>query len=278
MTLTDKDAQRRPWCMFGTLTSKVCIPARLIFVDESTAFPYVDEFLVAWQNCREFTPEELAEHGLTQPPRPTRDMFVGRIESISIAADITQPAAAESITQPPADGGEDFVKKLTDEDAKWRPYCKFQLVGGEWIGPAKLIYVACEDSPAPLYYNDYGDYFYGCRECTSEELAATGLTQPPRPWADRVTQWAIDRNIIGGTTPKDQFGKLEEEVEELRDAIYSDNIREIVDAIGDCSVVLTIIAAQYGLAFEQCQEAAWEQIKDRKGRIVNGVFVKEVSE
>jgi hypothetical protein len=114
--------------------------------------------------------------------------LVGRIESISIGADITRPAAAETITQPPADGGEDVVKKLTDEDAKWRPYCKFQLVGGEWIGPAKLIYVACEDSPAPLYYNDYGDYFYGCRECTSEELAATGLTQPPRPTRNMFTK------------------------------------------------------------------------------------------
>ena len=154
----------------------------------------------------------------------------------------------------------------------------FKLTGGEWIGPARLIFVACEGSGAPLYYTDYKGIYYDCRECTPEELAPTGLTQPPRPWADRVTQWAIDRNIIGGTTPKDQFGKLKEEIDELYGAICENNLPETIDAIGDCSVVLAIIAAQYGLAFEQCQEAALEQIKDRKGRIINGTFVKEVSE
>lgn len=93
-----------------------------------------------------------------------------------------------------------------------------------------------------------------------------------------MTQWAKDRNIIGGTTAFDQYGKLGEEVCELFEAMEERDLPDIADAIGDCSVVLAIIAEQYGLAFEQCQEAAWEQIKDRKGKIVNGVFVKEVAE
>ena len=92
-----------------------------------------------------------------------------------------------------------------------------------------------------------------------------------------MTQWAKDRNIIGGTTPKDQFGKLVEEVKELRDAMQDGDLPGIIDGIGDASVVLTIIAAQCGLSREQCEEAAWEEIKDRKGRIVNGTFVKEIS-
>ena len=142
--------------------------------------------------------------------------------------------------------------------------------------PARLVYV---DEARDFKYTDqFHRHWSHCRECTPEELAEHGLTQPPKPWAERVRQWAIDRNIIGGTTPKDQFGKLVEEVKELRDAIEGGDLPEIVDAIGDCSVVLAIIAAQYGLAFEQCQEAAWEEIKDRKGRIINGTFVKEVSE
>ena len=139
----------------------------------------------------------------------------------------------------------------------------------------RLVYV--EDGHEYPYQDVFGIRWRHCRECTPEELALHGLTQPPRPWADRVRQWAKDRNIIGGTTPKDQFGKLVEEVKELRDAIEDGDLPDIVDAIGDCSVVLAIIAAQYGLAFEQCQEAAWHEIKDRKGRIINGTFVKEVS-
>ncbi len=167
---------------------------------------------------------------------------------------------------------------LTDKDAQRRPYCKFQLVGGEWIGPAKLIYVACEDSPAPLYYNDYGDYFYGCRECTPEELAPTGLTQPPKPWADRVTQWAIDRNIIGGTTADQQFLKLVEEVGELAVGLQKKDRKLIRDSLGDISVMVNNIAELSEMTFDECCEAAWEEIKDRKGRIINGTFVKEVSE
>ena len=173
---------------------------------------------------------------------------------------------------------------LTDKDAQRRPWCMFGVADG-WLERARLVYAGTglayagdEKGMYPFYISDTGTTWSHCRELTPEELALHGLAQPPKPWADRVTQWAKDRNIIGGTTPKDQFGKLVEEVKELRDAIEDGNMPEIVDAIGDCSVVLAIIAAQYGLAFEQCQEAAWHEIKDRKGRICGGVFVKEASE
>lgn len=167
---------------------------------------------------------------------------------------------------------------LTDKDAQRRPWCMFgdSDIESERALIGRLVYV--EDGHKYPYQDNLGLRFKYCRECTPEELAEHGLTQPPRPWAERVTQWAIDRNIIGGTTPKDQFGKLVEEVKELRDAMDEGDLPDIVDAIGDCSVVLAIIAEQYGLAYEQCQEAAWEQIKDRKGRIINGTFVKEVAE
>ena len=169
---------------------------------------------------------------------------------------------------------------LTDKDAQRRPWCMFGDAE-QLYRCARLVYAGtCKGSdgkPAPVYISHNGEVWSYCRECTPEELAEHGLTQPPRPWAERVTQWAKDRNIISGTTPKDQFGKLKEEIDELYGAICENNLPEIVDAIGDCSVVLTIIAAQCGLAVEQCQEAAWEEIKDRKGRIINGTFVKETT-
>ena len=53
----------------------------------------------------------------------------------------------------------------------------------------------------------------------------------------------------------------------------------IVDAIGDVLVCLVNVAALTGTSLEECCEAAWEQIKDRRGRLLpNGVFVKEVAE
>jgi NTP pyrophosphatase (non-canonical NTP hydrolase) len=94
-------------------------------------------------------------------------------------------------------------------------------------------------------------------------------------WTSRVIKWADDRKILSGSTPAKQLEKLKEELAELCDAIDANDIEEIVDAIGDMSVVLCVIAEMYGTCFVLCQEVAWEQIKDRRGEMRNGVFVKE---
>lgn len=95
-------------------------------------------------------------------------------------------------------------------------------------------------------------------------------------FSDRVRVWAADRNLIGGSTPQDQLHKLAEEVDELNDAITAEDHGEIVDAIGDIQVVLAVMCAQLGIHIDDCREVAWDQIKDRTGKMVNGVFVKDV--
>jgi len=50
---------------------------------------------------------------------------------------------------------------------------------------------------------------------------------------------------------------------------------ELEKEIGDMIVVLTILAAQNGLRFDDCANAAYHKIKDRKGRMENGVFIKQ---
>jgi NTP pyrophosphatase (non-canonical NTP hydrolase) len=99
-----------------------------------------------------------------------------------------------------------------------------------------------------------------------------------KTWTDRVTRWATDRNLIGGSEPRDQMLKLVEEIGELATAIQKKDRLGQIDAIGDCAVVLCIVAAQLGLSFDECQEAAWSEIKDRRGRLIDGVFVKEAGE
>lgn len=94
--------------------------------------------------------------------------------------------------------------------------------------------------------------------------------------ADLIRQWAIDRNLIDGSNPAAQMIKLREEVNELADAIANDDDAEFQDAIGDCFVVLTIMAAQKDFFIEDCIAGAYDEIKDRKGRMIDGVFVKEV--
>ena len=67
--------------------------------------------------------------------------------------------------------------------------------------------------------------------------------------------------------------KLIQEVGELSDSLCKGN--SPVDDIGDCMVVLTIIAEQSGLTIEECLTHAYSDIKDRKGKMIDGVFVKE---
>ena len=95
-------------------------------------------------------------------------------------------------------------------------------------------------------------------------------------FGSRVAKWASDRNLIEGSTPLLQMTKLWEECEELSHALQDDNRAEVVDAIGDIQVVLAVISAQMGYCIDTCREIAWDEIKDRKGKMVDGVFVKEV--
>jgi NTP pyrophosphatase (non-canonical NTP hydrolase) len=94
-------------------------------------------------------------------------------------------------------------------------------------------------------------------------------------YADLIRQWATDRNLIEGSDIKSQFVKLIEEAGELANAIAKRNDIEFSDAIGDMFVVLTIIAAQNGMKIEDCIDGAWQEIKDRKGKMIDGIFHKE---
>lgn len=105
---------------------------------------------------------------------------------------------------------------------------------------------------------------------------------------EQVVQWAKDRNLIEGSSPVRQIYKTMEEATELAvaigryeaEAVYDDaeldeHKAEIMDAIGDVTVTLIIIAAQLGLSYEDCLQVAYDQIKHRKGKMVNGLFQKD---
>lgn len=95
------------------------------------------------------------------------------------------------------------------------------------------------------------------------------------PRFNEIRQWAHDRNLIEGSDRFRQMVKLVEEQGELAAGIAKGNEALVIDSIGDMVVVLTIIAAQSGVNIEACIEAAYDEIKDRKGRMRDGVFVKE---
>jgi NTP pyrophosphatase (non-canonical NTP hydrolase) len=90
---------------------------------------------------------------------------------------------------------------------------------------------------------------------------------------DNIAQWHHDRNLIEGSDDKSQFAKLIQEAGELSDNICKG--KDIADDVGDMIVVLINIAERNNLTIEQCLEKAWDDIKDRKGKMIDGVFVKE---
>ena len=130
-----------------------------------------------------------------------------------------------------------------------------------------------------------------------------------------IQNWACERNIITGQSTTDgrllptfkwpenggdligQARKLQEEANEVLEAsakitqafnispryshpelqeyLLDRALDELMDGVGDTLVVLAIICAGQGLDLRECLEYAYYQIKDRKGRMINGKFVKE---
>ena len=90
-----------------------------------------------------------------------------------------------------------------------------------------------------------------------------------------IRNWAKRRGIIDNGDVKTQYIKLLEETGELAQAILKDDTDEFVDAIGDCVVVLTNLAAIRGIDIEYCITSAYDEICNRTGNMVNGTFVKD---
>ncbi len=115
-----------------------------------------------------------------------------------------------------------------------------------------------------------------------QQIVANALT--PRRDAVKSTdylielteRWAADRQILTHSDAKAQALKLVSEVGELADAIIKNDEAGVIDGIGDCTVVLIILAKLSGLTLPVCLAAAYEEIKDRKGHMVpGGAFCKE---
>lgn len=103
-------------------------------------------------------------------------------------------------------------------------------------------------------------------------------TDPSKLWAlpltiSNIAQWHHSRNLVEGSDDPSQMLKLVEELGELAGNVARG--RDIKDDVGDMIVVLTNICERNGLSLADCALTAYNDIKDRKGRMVEGVFVKE---
>ncbi len=92
---------------------------------------------------------------------------------------------------------------------------------------------------------------------------------------DDIRSWAKERGLYKSGNPQTQYVKLMEEAGELAQAILKQDTNEIEDAIGDMVVVLTNLAHLQAMSIEECIHSAYEVIRKRKGKMINGTFVKD---
>lgn len=95
----------------------------------------------------------------------------------------------------------------------------------------------------------------------------------------KINHWADERNLKQ-VDPKIQWMRVTEEVGEIRDVLlkptkFTEPEAALKDAIGDTLVTIIVLAHQLDLDVTECLSIAYEEIKNRKGKMVNGTFVKE---
>lgn len=124
-------------------------------------------------------------------------------------------------------------------------------------------------------YNDNRCYIYN-KAYYEAFLGEPALRlETPDNLFELIRIWAKDKGIYDKGDAKTQYLKLMEEAGELAEALLNNDKAEIQDAIGDMIVVLTSIAKFEGLAVEDCIDSAYNVIVNRKGKMINGTFVKE---
>lgn len=147
----------------------------------------------------------------------------------------------------------------------------------------------CGSKSYELQRDNNNYYFIHCKSCgcetghyLSEELAMGAWENRVkldlclyRDLEKKVIEWANDKNLINAENALKQFEKVKEEVSELEIEINKNDYFAIQDELGDVVVTLIILSKQLDLTLEGCLLMAYNKIKNRKGKTINGTFVKE---
>ena len=108
-----------------------------------------------------------------------------------------------------------------------------------------------------------------------KEKPIVKCVKKPLKMFEDIREWAAARNLYERGDSKTQYIKLQGEAGELAKALLQNNKFEIRDAIGDMVVVLTNLAHLEDMSIEACIREAYSVINKRKGKMINGTFVKD---
>ena len=115
--------------------------------------------------------------------------------------------------------------------------------------------------------------------------------------SDLVIKWGVEKGIFDASTPLRQLDKTQEELDETKDALEKLNnldyqlslmedmgvpketeeeaLAEVKDGIGDMLVTIILLAEMVEMNTVDCLNAAYDVIKKRTGKMVDGQFVKD---
>ena len=108
----------------------------------------------------------------------------------------------------------------------------------------------------------------------ASEFLESKVEVPSNTVYDDIRAWAKAKGIYKSGDARTQYIKLMEEAGELAQALLKNDETEVIDAIGDMVVVLTNLAKLRGHNIEDCITSAYNVIKSRTGKMVDGTFVK----
>lgn len=108
-----------------------------------------------------------------------------------------------------------------------------------------------------------------------EGIFNSDIKQSYETLARKIINRFTDIGIVKPENAKTQFMKVVEELGELAEGINKDKPEQVKDSLGDVLVTLILLAEDLNLNLLDCLNSAWGEIKDRKGKVKNGSFVKE---
>jgi NTP pyrophosphatase (non-canonical NTP hydrolase) len=130
------------------------------------------------------------------------------------------------------------------------------------------------DNRSYIYNKAFYEAFFNPKHNQTVLKYDTSVDKVPNRF-DLIRSWASKRGIYDKGNSHTQYVKLMEEAGELAAALLNNDKPEIVDAIGDMVVVLTNLAKLEGFDIENCVDSAYNEIANRKGKMINGTFVKQ---
>lgn len=134
--------------------------------------------------------------------------------------------------------------------------------------------IMCEFREEPFAVIEYDNKLIKVELYQVEFIEEEQMTNTLNQLVEQVQQWSIDKNLHNGNSDR-QALKFYEEAGEVASALSRGQMDALKDGIGDTVVTLIILAQQHDMTLQECLQYAYDEIKGRKGKTINGTFIKE---